>query len=125
MAWISFPNSVWGNTTPYFMALSPRVLSARLGYPGEDGEDLLVGQRWPALVGVERPGRPGQLSGRDPSVRGRPVASRADPRGADLLPHRGADLSRVAEVHPSRMHTKSTLLPGWAESTKGGGSEFL
>src|SRR5512137_1183641 len=29
MAWISFPNSVWGNTTPYFMALSPRQLVLR------------------------------------------------------------------------------------------------
>src|SRR5512136_1879647 len=29
MAWISFPNSVWGNTTPYFMALSPRQLALR------------------------------------------------------------------------------------------------
>src|SRR5512137_853026 len=29
MAWISFPNSVWGNTTPYFMALSPQQLVRR------------------------------------------------------------------------------------------------
>src|SRR6266478_7704025 len=29
MAWLSFPNSVWGNTTPYFMELSPQQLVLR------------------------------------------------------------------------------------------------
>jgi len=36
------------------MALSPRVLLARVGFRREGGEELLVGQRRPGLVGVER-----------------------------------------------------------------------
>src|SRR6266849_479880 len=53
MAWISLPNSVCGNTTPYRMARSP-LLGARLALRRACVVQPLIGQRGRGPAGVER-----------------------------------------------------------------------